>query len=1114
MRCASVSVALCVRIRRSVNLRPHGACVGATQSQGTMQDDEWQRFCYRRVGASDLVHVLCGRHGCDSVSVASHVCDVVQVNLDNELHVEFEAVANACAQTDDQVIVAPLARLIAMTDERLMLISPVTRTIIEGLRDHDRNSSSAVAYLSKWRCVRRTKTAVVYDATFTVLHRSRSACLFRAHQQSEVNDRQSSGWWVKPPTRDEAAYFWGEVDRNLATEIARTGAAAHLATFFPHQTRNAARCAAKELLGLSAYKMVHHSVFTQGTEDSDPSAFVEVSGLGQTVLLSRRHLGRAKHTTADKVFTFILDDVGTGKTRAALGAVLLGGPRGENPFDLRPAHAAIPWSGTRHLPDTRLNCAPFGAYARTLRNLATVYPADARAQGGTLVIIQHNMIDHWLREVRELWHGMPALRVGVLGAQALSRDATICADDVASNYDLVLAPSTLLSKWRPLPNQPAHRSSGDSIEFVDEIWPIGADGRVGDDGACYAFLGMAGPIGVTVFASSVYMADNFDASRRQLVVRAHQDLLSPHLAIYRGTFSAADVASTLDGSALDGTLMARLPRPQITWRWTICARDVPAVAAATFDRPDASTRIPPIEALLRVRWHRLIVDELHLFRSARTKKRAFLNSLSYRSFVGLTAQRESRVVHAIGLFEHQLADAAGYVNRHHHSETYALDAQLFVQNSIHNEGAAAAACAPPQVNAHLATTLAPSAQAACAEVVQHVAAAIRQAPRIASNFMVFLCLAHALKDVLRYASVGSPSQSVQLYVRRIQAIAERALVESTGSMNTGAGAGGGGGAGALERQDAMQMPDLDEDTQVAREVAYTSEGGELCCPVCFDTCSPCSDPSSAWVVALPCLHILCRGCFETSPSRSVFARCVMCRGRVRSFGLVVAAVQGPTGGQTDAQIDRRPTDGQMDGLTIGDATGKAETLVNLVRACADMEPTAEEPDIEFVNGIIVFCECTDSQIQRLREHIERQTAVRAEAASSRRRIRVFGILASMDASRRAHVLEAAQALALAREPDVLPVVIVRYRMCAVGIDLTFANHCVLYNMPHRHDYLHQAVGRLCRIGQRAGRVHVWPVLYENSFEALVWTHWRHSIDRAQGHFAPLSHIAARYLGRT
>lgn len=1048
--------------------------------------EPWQHFCFKKTSVSSIIHNLCGRLNCNAVDVAAQTCGVARVQLSNAMHVAFERAANECAETPDQVICVSLPKLNTMSDDRVLDVSPVTQAMIDGLRTPTIGSDAgfsgrSIAYLSEWRRVRQSKRAVTYDATLTTLCRSTFACVNPARGATH-----SSWVVVQTPDCDHMTSFWAQVEQNVVGEMNRGLAAARIADarFLPHQTRNAVRCVAKELLGLSAYRMVCHSVFVHaGSGDLSPSAFVDIDGLRQSVLVSRRQFGAAKHTAIDKTFTFILDGVGTGKTRSALGAVLLGGARGENPFGLRPAHVPVPWAGVRVLPDTRSNSAPFGAYAQTSRNLARIPEAGTCRSGGTLIVVQHNMIDHWLSEIRDLWP--EPLRVGVLGAGELSRARVISPSDMAEKYDLVLASSTLLSKSWTL-----DRASSSQIELVDELWPVEADGKLCDDGTCYSFLGTIASARVTVFASSAYMANHFDARGRRLCVQAPQDLMSPHLRIYAGSLCDADIVHILNGSfaqlSSQPVLMARMAGQHVRWRWTVCVR-----AGAVEQAP----LVRPIDAILRIGWHRLIVDELHLFNSTSTKKRQFLDAVCYQSFIGLTAQRELRFTSGMFLFERLLGEAVGHRSQNHHADTYTLNAQLFVHNSLHDDGIVA--CAPPQVNAPMMTDMSRCAQDACAQAVQQVRAAVAQMPHLASNLVMFMCLAHALKDIMRRASVHSSPIGVHAYAQRIQAHVDRAAELPPQHV----------AADPLARQAAIRLgPRINEHLRVASEAVYTNEGGELCCPVCFDTCGASESLADrTWIVAAPCMHTLCRACFQSAPDLATLARCVTCRGAVREFGIVTRPEQTPSGGSESSACAQGARGGgaDADADEICDpSTDKRQTLASLVEAISGMAPTADEPEIERSRGVVVFCECSDEQIRSIQAYVER------EVAHLPRRIRVFGIAAGTTTGRQLD-----EARALSRLRDVLPVVIVRYRMCAVGINLTFADHCIIYNMPHRHDYLHQAIGRLCRIGQPAARVNVWPVLYENSFEALIWTQWNQSIHRTQAALPPLSHIAARFLIR-
>jgi hypothetical protein len=226
-------------------------------------------------------------------------------------------------------------------------------------------------------------------------------------------------------------------------------------------------------------------------------------------------------------------------------------------------------------------------------------------------------------------------------------------------------------------------------------------------------------------------------------------------------------------------------------------------------------------------------------------------------------------------------------------------------------------------------------------------------------------------------------------------------------------------------------------------------------------------------MSLPCKHALCVPCYESMsaiPAERWQTYCILCRTRIESFQFV-----GLSCPPRDVE-DLVPVSSQGHSVEIPKLDALSTLLSGLV---------ATSGDSPGLRGAVVFCECSDAQMVKMR---------RALAAACGLEVRT--ILSSDTPAKRDRLL----AWCGSHQGPV--VLIVRYRMCALGLNFDFADHCVLFNMPDRADHLHQAVGRLVRMSQASLCVYVWPVLFRDSIEERVWEAWSPSILGQHNHRAP------------
>ena len=163
-------------------------------------------------------------------------------------------------------------------------------------------------------------------------------------------------------------------------------------------------------------------------------------------------------------------------------------------------------------------------------------------------------------------------------------------------------------------------------------------------------------------------------------------------------------------------------------------------------------------------------------------------------------------------------------------------------------------------------------------------------------------------------------------------------------------------------------------------------------------------------------------------------------------------------------------------------------------------PQETSPTRPGMYGAVIFCDCRDDQMEQLQRWLGSRLQGRAD---------VYSILARHTTAARGRIMGRIHE----RSGGIPQVLLVRYRMCAVGVNYIFADNIILYTTPHRADFAHQAVGRLCRLGQRRRVVNIWTVVYANSFEADIWRDWQRHLapEETNGRNATQMSVLARRL---
>lgn len=923
------------------------------------------------------------------------------------------------------------------------------------------------------------------------------------------------------PPRADVVAFWTSVEgkmlETLNAKLRTNRALGRLShALMPHQIRNMIRITCKEWLGMSPLQALkHYRLQTSGPSSPLHPIFGFLDDSVQALLLG----GDLGSSIATRTATIIQDSVGSGKTRSALSVVCLNGPRHEDPFgcsasflesvpDL--ARGVYPWTRVINRPDS-LRAFGLGSYRHRMSQIAVqtsfAQPGSSpqrphMPRAATLIIIQHNMIKHWLDEIKAL---RPFV-VGVVGSKELARGKAITPRAMAENYDVVLMPNTLL--------RVSDLDAQDTVELADcgdRLWHDSQTIR--DDGTIYVFHGeLVGDAAhrVTAIASSAYMHTKFNTQTKTLESISQDELMPPHLMVFsrllsiHELYALFEVRGTTDPSAPALSCWARSPSGAtffsikltsvVSLRRAAASTNPLANPSSPYvsdrqlywvaaDGGAADVECAPVAALARVRWSRMIVDELHLYHCRSTQKRRCIDAIRCDSFVGLTAQKDMAFTHNTGMFLSVLPrDYLWGTN----VSCQPLSDCMYSTNSICNSVTIATR---PLVRDAIMVTLPAAARDLVRALCLRVRSSYRERGyeilRPQQMGIVGSQAAMAIRHVLRQVSFDDEPFSLDAYALPIvHNISERRETDRA------AAAPGSSAAGAALSLHLIKKFIDDPGAQAVLEVAEL-RGEEVSCPICFDDADAeeVRGHPRSWVAFQPCHHTMCTSCFtEAVDSRNtrISQTCVMCRTRITALnyvggGAAAAASQG--GAAAAAGQGGAAASASQGGAAAASPilSSKVDHLMSLLLYLtmlrADDGDTLPE---QAANGIVIFCECSDRQLVLMKARISEGLA----SVFGEEGVLVHAILSSNTTNQRTRILEE---ITSAKKIKIL---LVRYRMCAVGLNFIFANHCILFNLPHRSDYLHQSVGRLCRIGQRAPVVEIWPLVYGDSIESRMWATWK------------------------
>jgi hypothetical protein len=963
---------------------------------------------------------------------------------------------------------------------------------------------------------------------------------------SRFMEVMSRNYYVSP--EEMRSSFWSKMEAAIVSamdEKAELEDYTHLTRLAdnlrPHQIRNMVRLVAKETLNLRYTDLMTHGVWATSSGRVLPytsfmnlayqeeGSTAEITTLSVIpTLLSSASDSASTSACVNNVFSIILDDVGSGKTRSALSVVFANGFRGGNPhgIDLSEARRLVdemPWRFT--IPWKMTGTQPFGSITRQISKCLISSDHLARlscrsmlaADGGTLIIVPHNMVTHWEKEIRDLWqlHGTDP-RVGVVGKGRLStkRPALVSPAELARDFDIVLVPNTLTSYWSPAPQ---HLCRKVLVKKDDRLWS--ASEMRFNDGRQYMFIGQ--PEGASVhylfLVTSPFMRRFFDIQTRTLQVLP-TFLPSAHLTIYdgipevvMGTFDGSLDAATTTDVVMRNTIN-RLPSDRVLLKHIVVPEYMPsesalaslypweytaAVAAAHTQGGGGGSSahplsledpLPILEAVVHVSWYRLIVDEFHLYGNPNTSKRKFVEHIHHASFIGLTAQKEI-ISYPNATSMRWFADRFWYMMRGATGVGDNLNHAAFQVNSIQN--AIQLQCRPTIREPLFAGTTPASSFSALTDSIidRFIAALDARRLNVQDVGIVLSHLALAIKHILRQIAFGEPVPSIDVV-----------FVSITNTLDN------------LQRQHRTQLrADQPPTTSQASLTLHSnpadaldsSQVTSISCPICFDEISH-QDLRGAfgqWVASLPCKHTLCTDCYgDMTRQRQLHKRCSMCRTPVSKYVYIKDAAeahapaaeavsQGPAPAAAPAAVSQGPASAAAPApaaVSQGPASAASTSSSKIDLLLSLLLQLSSDPSFR---GAVIFCESSDAQMVALMAAVH--------AVSSTPLFETHSILSNFTQSRRNAVLDR-----VCRPGggggDLPRLLFVRYRMCAVGLNLIFANHVILFNMPHRADYLHQSVGRLCRMGQVSSSIPVWPILFENSFEHMLWSRWKNTLANGTG----------------
>lgn len=583
--------------------------------------------------------------------------------------------------------------------------------------------------------------------------------------------------------------------------------------------------------------------------------------------------------TRPMMASVVADDVGTGKTLTALAVVAANGPRSLGPPHPR-AHVVSESSDVRDAVAARLAL-------RSTDAAPQAWISDPALQGGTLVVAPVSLLSHWRAEIRR---ALPGASVHVFHGSGRA----VSAADLARRDIVLVTPAMLTRAAKMMPTvcrwlrmqrseywlDPTHwherttmvggarvGGSGEEVELMLPSFLHDELVRVGDDGHTYVTVPPARVADLSVM----------------LVVRAAPRprrvfaLYEPWLV--RVTSYRTQCGFT-DGTERGDLACPHCNLPTLRMDWHVQGDDLAHAAA------HLGGHSMPFAPLL-VAWTRVIVDEIHLFRSHTTLVGAALRALCRHSTIGLTASLD-RGRSILELLDHQ---------------TMVNDWPLRLARMTLRVPRATVPRADAAPTLHEVRIEDPAVAAASAEL-------IATGMPFRESRMAMTLLGSALRRVLHARASGG-------LIAAPTAAAVRARLEA---IPRGAGAG-------------VSSTSAPGDMVAVASVAGTG----LVCPVCLMDAETDGDDAASvqWLVLRPCMHALCSEC--ANAMRSV-THCPMCRTVVSGIARVETAQGAAMDEETPADPDP-PAE-------VGATSPKMQRLLETVQAIRAVGERA----VAFVEG--------------------------------------------------------------------------------------------------------------------------------------------------------------------
>jgi len=538
-----------------------------------------------------------------------------------------------------------------------------------------------------------------------------------------------------------------------------------------------------------------------------------------------------------------------------------------------------------------------------------------------------------------------------------------------------------------------------------------------------------------------------------------------------------------------------------------------------------SVPIPPQKAVVRVRWARAIADELHLLVSPGTIRSKVLTAVEADNFLGMTAEVWSTP------------------NLRRSEAWCAMSNQPFNLNrfasSVVARLAFLATDAPRPCRIEIRPPILVPQPEAVSRAEAHVWSSMQRARRGVLGMTLVVSdasiLSATLRASMRQLSFGAAEASV---IHRLHILAQMAEAIAARAVDRHI---------QQEMHHRMPVPDATARRSSAPAAPTMVTSGTLAlsdvagsvtltCPICLEEDDRAA-PLTSWLAVLPCKHPICEECYDDMVEQQMLARtCALCRSRIQSLIRVrveavdsrvptaEAEVRAAEAEVRAAEAEVRAAEAEVQAAEAAEAAGAAQAaeaaqaagsaeaagaagaaeaagaaqaaapmsldssakfqrLTQLLDQLVAHHPGAEQgstpsgtPSPSPMHGAVIFCDCRDEHMEQMHRALQERLGQRGS---------MHCIL-----SRHTNVQRGRTMNAIMSAPDGVPqILLVRYRICAVGVNYIFADNVIFYTTPHRADYVHQAAGRLCRIGQRRHIVNVWTIAYEDSFEALIWRNW-------------------------